>query len=146
LTPPQHAIGRPQVVYHAVRSTIERTVSRDDLDYQLLRHLTDEPAVSQRRLASRLGISVGKANYCLRALVDRGWVKANNFRRSDNKWAYAYLLTPSGAAAKVRLTRAFLARKEQEYESLQVEILELRGELGEAAGRGQAALKKQGPG
>lgn len=102
---------------------------QDDLDYELLRQITDEPAASQRGLASRLGVSVGKVNYCLRALVDKGWVKANNFRRSDNKWAYAYLLTPRGASAKVRLAHDFLARKESEFELLQHEIAALRREL-----------------
>jgi EPS-associated MarR family transcriptional regulator len=99
------------------------------LDYELLRQLADQPAASQRSLAEHLGVSVGKVNYCLRALVDKGWVKADNFRRSDNKLAYAYLLTPSGARAKLRLTRDFLARKEQEFEALRHEIAALRGEL-----------------
>ena len=101
----------------------------NDLDYEILRQITDQPTASQRGLAARLGVSVGKVNYCLRALVDKGWVKANNFRRSDNKWAYVYLLTPRGASAKVRLARAFLAHKEQEFERLQTEIAALRGEL-----------------
>jgi MarR family transcriptional regulator, temperature-dependent positive regulator of motility len=94
----------------------------NDLDYELLRHITDAPAASQRGLASRMGVSVGKLNYCLRALVDKGWVKAN-------KWAYAYLLTPRGASAKLRLAKNFLARKEQEFERLQSEIASLRSEL-----------------
>src|SRR6185369_6897882 len=97
-------------------------MSSDDLDYELLDQLTKEPAASQRRLASRMGVSVGKVNYCIRALVDKGWVKANNFRRSDNKLAYAYLLTPSGIEAKARLTRSFLKRKLIEFEQLQSEI------------------------
>ena len=104
---------------------------QDDLDYELLRQITDEPAASQRGLATRLGVSVGKVNYCMRALVDKGWVKANNFRRSDNKWAYAYLLTPRGASAKVRLAHDFLAHKEREFERLQHEIATLRRELKE---------------
>ena len=104
---------------------------QDDLDYELLRQITDEPAASQRGLATRLGVSVGKVNYCLRALVDKGWVKANNFRRSDNKWAYVYLLTPHGASAKLRLAHDFLARKEREFERLQGEIATLRRELKE---------------
>jgi len=104
-------------------------MSRDDLDYELLRQLADQPDASQRGLAERMGISVGKVNYCLRALIDKGWVKVNNFRRSDNKWGYAYLLTPSGAVAKVRLMRAFLARKERDFEALQVEIATLRVQL-----------------
>lgn len=101
----------------------------DDLQYQLLKRLTNDPRASQRSLARHLGVSVGKVNYCIRALVDKGWVKANNFRRSDNKLAYAYLLTRAGMAAKIRLTRDFLLRKEREYETLQREIHELRFEL-----------------
>lgn len=101
----------------------------DDLQYELLKQLTNDPKASQRSLAQNLGVSVGKVNYCIRALVDKGWVKANNFRRSDNKLAYAYLLTRSGMAAKIRLTRDFLLRKEQEYETLQREIDALRFEL-----------------
>ena len=104
-------------------------MSGDNLDYKLLHHLTSQPGASQRGLAAGLGVSVGKLNYCLRALVDKGWVKASNFRRSDNKWAYAYLLTPSGVSAKLLLARAFLASKEQEFEQLQSMILELRNEV-----------------
>jgi EPS-associated MarR family transcriptional regulator len=100
-----------------------------NLDYELLSEITQQPGTSQRGLAARLGVSVGKINYCLRALVARGWVKASNFRRADNKWAYAYLLTPSGANAKLRLARDFLARKEAEFERLQSEIHALRDEL-----------------
>ena len=105
----------------------------DDLDYELLRQLADQPEASQRGLAARLGVSVGKINYCLRALMDKGWVKADNFRRSDNKWAYTYLLTPRGAAAKLRLTQDFLSRKEREFEQLQHEIRNLRSELNDRA-------------
>jgi MarR family transcriptional regulator, temperature-dependent positive regulator of motility len=75
-----------------------------------------------------LGVSLGKANYCLRALITKGLVKAENYRKSDNKLAYLYLLTPSGFAAKAELTRAFLARKTQEYEALRTEIDRLRTE------------------
>jgi MarR family transcriptional regulator, temperature-dependent positive regulator of motility len=100
-----------------------------DLDYALLKHIDEQGVANQRDLAARMGISLGKVNYCLRAVIDRGWVKANNFRRSDNKLAYAYLLTPSGVSAKVRLTRDFLERKEREFETLQQEISVLRQEL-----------------
>lgn len=103
----------------------------DDLPLELLRQLCDRPEASQRSLATRLGVSLGSLNYCLRALVDRGWVKANNFRRSDNKLAYAYYLTPSGMSAKFRLTALFLRRKEQEFADLQAEIARLRNELAE---------------
>lgn len=100
-----------------------------DIDYELLREIAAQDGASQRDLARRLGVSVGKVNYCLRAVIDRGWVKANNFRRSDNKWAYAYLLTPNGMNAKLQLARAFLSRKEQEYLLLQNEIAELRRDI-----------------
>ncbi|QPF72746.1 MarR family EPS-associated transcriptional regulator [Roseateles sp. DAIF2] len=96
------------------------------LDYELLCALDSRDYTSQRLLADRLGVSVGKINYCLRAVVDRGWVKVNNFRRADNKWAYAYLLTPSGMSAKLQLARAFLEQKEHEYAQLQWEIQALR--------------------
>jgi len=102
-----------------------------DLDLELLRQLEQETGSNQRDLAERLGVSVGKINYCMKAVVDRGWVKVNNFRRADNKLAYAYLLTPSGARAKIQMTRAFLARKEQEFERLQKEIRALRDEVSE---------------
>ncbi len=108
----------------------------DEFDYKLLQRLSQEPEVSQRSMATRLGVSVGKVNFCLRALVDKGWVKAGNFRRSDNKWAYAYVLTPAGAAAKLRLARAFLARKVDEFEALQGEIDALRRELTDAPASG----------
>ena len=99
------------------------------LDYELLQQIATQSRASQRGLAVRLGVSVGKVNYCLRALVDKGWVKASNFRRSDNKLAYAYLLTPMGVSAKLLLARDFLTRKEQEFEQLQVEIAALRNEV-----------------
>src|SRR6187397_1514880 len=100
-----------------------------DLDYHLLRQIAGHASTNQRDLAQRMGVSVGKINYCLRAVIDRGWVKVNNFRRADNKWAYAYLLTANGARAKARLAHAFLDRKEQEFEQLQREIRTLRDEL-----------------
>lgn len=106
----------------------------DHLHYELLRQIAQhqdapENATNQRALAQRLGVSVGKINYCLRAVVDKGWVKVANFRRADNKWAYTYLLTPSGMRAKVRLTRDFLGRKEREFEQLQIELALLRAEV-----------------
>jgi len=101
----------------------------DDMGYELLRQIDQEPSASQRNLALRLGVSVGKVNYCLRALMDKGWVKANNFRSSQNKLAYAYLLTPRGATAKAKLARAFLARKEAEFEQMKNEIVLLQQEV-----------------
>ena len=104
----------------------------DNTDYELLRQLTHEPAASQRSLAAHLGVSVGKINYCLGALVSKGLVKANNFRRSDNKLAYAYVLTPAGIEEKTVLAKAFLQRKVSEFEQIQREIDALRIETREA--------------
>ncbi len=98
----------------------------DTTRYELLKTLKDNPDLSQRDLAKRLGISLGKVNFCLNALVEKGWLKVNNFRKSDNKLAYAYLLTPHGLEEKSRITLHFLKFKVQEYERLQAEIAELK--------------------
>jgi len=96
----------------------------------VLRLLAAQPRGSQREIASSLGVSLGKINYCLRALIARGLVKAENFRRSSNRLAYVYLLTPDGIAAKAELTRRFLARRMAEYEALRREIEGLERESG----------------
>lgn len=101
----------------------------DPFRLQALRVLAEQPQLSQRELSVALGLSLGKTHYLLHALLDRGLVKARNFRRSDNKLAYAYVLTPSGLKEKLRLTRAFLARKELEFERLKATIVHLRAEL-----------------
>ena len=108
--------------------------SADELSVALLRRLADAPQASQRELARDTGVSLGKLNYALRALVDKGWVKAGNFGRSPYKVRYAYLLTPRGIEAKARLTRAFLDHKLTEYDRLSVEIEDLRAELGDGMG------------
>ena len=84
-------------------------------------------------MAQELGMSLGKANYLLRALLSKGYVKVQNFRHSSNKRGYAYLITPEGMSAKAELTRHFLARKIEEYDTLRVEIERLRGETERAA-------------
>jgi EPS-associated MarR family transcriptional regulator len=94
--------------------------------YSLLQILEENPGLSQRNMAKRLGVSLGKINYCLNALVDKGSVKINNFRNSNNKPAYIYLLTPSGMDQKARMTVRFLQSKVQEYERLREEIEELK--------------------
>lgn len=101
----------------------------DETRYRLLKTLEAHPQMTQRQIAAELGISVGKANYCLRALVEKGWVKLDNARRNPNKRAYGYLLTPSGLAAKARVARSFLQKKRTEYEALEREIDELRREI-----------------
>jgi EPS-associated MarR family transcriptional regulator len=94
----------------------------------VLRVLASHPHLSQRQVASSVGVSLGKANYCIRALIAKGFVKAENYRKSSNKLAYLYLLTPAGVAAKADLTRHFLALKVQEYEALRLEIERLERE------------------
>ena len=101
----------------------------DEIRYRILRELEQDPKISQRALAQSLGVSVGKANFCLRALVEKGLIKVNNFRRSGIKRAYAYHLTPRGMKDKARMTRLFLKIKQREYEALQAEIEELRKEV-----------------
>lgn len=101
----------------------------EEINLELLRRLESEPQVNQRSLAGSLGLSLGKANYCLRALVAKGLVKISNFRRSDNKLAYAYLLTPKGLQEKARLTIAFLKLRREEYERLQIEIAQLQADV-----------------
>jgi len=102
----------------------------------VLRLLDESPSRSQREVAHELGMSLGKANYVLRALLGKGFVKVQNFRNSQNKRGYAYLLTPEGVAAKGELTRAFLERKIREYDALRLEIERLKAE---SAGDSQAS-------
>lgn len=103
----------------------------DELSITILRRLADSPAVNQRELAEHAGVSLGRLNYALRALVEKGWVKVGNFGRNPNKLGYAYLLTPRGIDAKTRLTKAFLARKMREYDQLREQIAGLQREVGE---------------
>lgn len=96
---------------------------------KVLRHLEDNPSVTQRELAEILGISLGKTNYCMKALISKGMVKAKNFKNSANKRAYLYILTPKGIEAKARISVRFLQRKVEEYEALKIEIDQLKSEL-----------------
>lgn len=107
----------------------------EEAHYRLLRLLESEPQLSQREIADRLGISLGKVNYCLRALAEKGWVKAGNFYRSANKRAYLYKLTPRGVTEKAAMTVRFLRRKESEYRVLVREIEALRREINGGGGR-----------
>ena len=102
---------------------------REQALLRILKILSEEPGISQRQLAERLGISLGKINYLLKALLEKGLIKAGNFRRNDYKLGYLYLLTPEGMKAKLRLTLAYLDRKEAEYEALRREIETMRAYL-----------------
>lgn len=101
----------------------------DEYRYKILKLVEAKPDISQRELASQLGISLGKVNFCLKALIEKGLLKATNFRNSKNKLAYMYLLTPSGIEEKASITLRFLKYKMQEYEVLRMEIEELHHEV-----------------
>ena len=103
-------------------------MSDQSTSYSLLKTLETNPGLSQRALAKRLGVSLGKVNFCLNALIEKGCLKVSNFRNSENKLAYAYLLTPCGVEQKTRLTVEFLQIKSQQYEQLRSEIEELQRE------------------
>jgi len=102
---------------------------QEDTHFRVLALLEKTPDVSQRDLAKALGVSLGGVNYSLRALVDRGMVKAQNFSKSERKLAYAYVLTPQGLAEKTKLTARFLKRKMEEYEALRAEIDSLQNTI-----------------
>lgn len=116
------------------------TPAPDPSQWSLLRLLTEQPNLSQRELSLALGLSLGKTHHVLHALLDKGLVKARNFKRHDNKLAYAYLLTPAGLREKLSLTRRFLAHKEAEFTQLQATIASLRAEVAAAP---QAKVTRQ---
>lgn len=116
------------VVMRAVHQLNTLRMLDETTHYGLLKTLEDNPSLSQRALAKRLGISLGKVNFCLNALVEKGCLKVNNFRNSDNKLAYAYVLTSQGIESRARMTVDFLKYKVQEYERLRTEIEELKRE------------------
>lgn len=103
---------------------------REQTHLHVLKILAERPGISQRELAEVLSVSLGKINYLIKALLEKGLIKAENFRRSDHKLGYLYVLTPSGIETRLHLARAYLARKEAEYEALRQELVELREELG----------------
>ena len=106
------------------------SVLSDKDRYELLKLLETQPELSQREIAKHLGISLGKVNFCLKALVDKGLVKARRFRKSTNKKAYLYVLTLKGIEEKSKVTVRFLARKQAEHRQLQEEIESLKAEAG----------------
>jgi EPS-associated MarR family transcriptional regulator len=105
---------------------------QEDTYFRVMRILQENPDLTQRELAEKLGVSVGGLNYCLKALMDKGWVKMQNFQNSKNKFKYVYLLTPQGIAERVALTSRFLDRKMQEYEALKAEIESLHQDVQQA--------------
>lgn len=114
---------------NSIRGSKSKPKSKPEIELEILSHLEAQPNVSQRSLASEVGVSLGSVNYCLKALVEKGLVKAENFRKSSNKIGYAYLLTPRGIQEKSKLTASFLKRKQAEYRLLEQEINYLRAQL-----------------
>ncbi len=109
------------------------TSSALETDLRALQLLAHQPTLNQRELAVELGVSLGKVNYCLRALLAKGFLKAQNFKNSKNKLAYAYVLTPAGITARADLTAQFLQVKVAEYERLHQQISELRQSMAKEA-------------
>ena len=102
---------------------------KSDAEYLILKKLEDNPYLTQRQLSKELGVSLGKTNYVINALIDKGWLKLMNFKRSDKKLGYSYLLTTQGITEKTALAQKFLKRKSDEYNKLKEEIENLRNEL-----------------
>jgi EPS-associated MarR family transcriptional regulator len=100
----------------------------DEYRYRILRLLENNPTASQREIARELGVSLGRINYCLQALIEKGLIKVNNFRQNESKRAYLYYLTPKGMKEKARVTVRFLQLKLDEYESLKRQVAELKRE------------------
>lgn len=103
--------------------------------YRVLRLIEEHPRLTQRELAERLGISLGKVNYCLRALIDRGFVKARNFKNIERKLQYAYALTPKGVQERTRVALEFLRRKADEFDEIQDELERLQAQLSQSRQR-----------
>ena len=104
-------------------------MTNQELEYRALKILEQQPSLTQRQLAEELGVSLGKTHYLVKSLIDVGWVKFDNFQKSNSKWGYAYLLTPMGIAEKATITARFLVRKQREYNELQQEIAQLQEEV-----------------
>ncbi len=109
---------------------------QEDTHFRVMRILQENPDLTQRELAERVGVSVGGLNYCLKALMEKGLVKMKNFANSKNKFGYVYVLTPRGMAEKAAITHRFLQRKVEEYEALKTEIQALQSEVWKTGGAG----------
>lgn len=109
---------------------------KDEIAYKLLKLIESEPHLSQREIAQKMGVSLGKTNYCLKALIDKGFIKLQNFYNNNKKSAYIYFLTPKGIEEKAEVTYRFLQRKIDEYEKIKVEITNLQNETAIANERG----------
>ena len=104
-------------------------MNKQELEYRVLKLLGQQPVMTQRQIAEKLNVSLGKTHYLIKSFIDVGWIKLDNFQRSDIKWGYAYLLTPNGIIEKAVITAQFLTRKQREYSDLQLEIQQLQEEI-----------------
>lgn len=111
--------------------TSRQSKIQEDTYFRIMRILQENPELSQRDLAEQLGMSLGGLNYCLKALMEKGFIKLENFQNSKHKLKYVYILTPSGVAKKMAMTARFLKRKMEEYEALKAEIEALKAEVNE---------------
>jgi len=123
MTPNGGSVAKPLFM------TSRRSQLQEDNYFRVLRLLQDNPDLTQREIADKLGLSTSGLNYCLKALIDKGWVKVHNFSQSKNKFGYIYVLTPQGLSEKLTLTGRFLQRKIAEYEALKAEIDGLNAEM-----------------
>ena len=106
-------------------------MNKQDIQLDLLRRLESNPEYTQRELSKEMGVSLGKVNYCIKKLTEKGLIKITNFKQNPNKVGYAYLLTPRGIEEKTKLTFSFLKRKIKEYEILKDEINKLKEDIGQ---------------
>lgn len=109
---------------------------KDEIIYKLLKLIENEPHLSQREIAQKMGVSLGKTNYCLKALIDKGFIKLQNFYNNKKKTAYIYFLTPQGIEEKATVTYRFLQRKIKEYENIKQEIESLKVEAADLKEKG----------
>jgi EPS-associated MarR family transcriptional regulator len=114
----------------------------DEYRYRILKLLENNPTASQRDIARELGVSLGRVNYCLQALIEKGLIKMNNFRQNESKRAYLYYLTPKGVQEKTKVTVRFLKAKLDEYENLKLEVAQLQREAGKSGNLNQAGKEK----
>ena len=124
-----HSMNGKSINRAVACQSIKEFMSNEEIEYKTLKVLEANPQLSQRQLSAELGVSLGKAHYVLKSLIEVGWVKLDNFRRSDNKLGYAYVLTPAGIAEKAKITSRFLVRKQREYMVLRSEIEALQLEV-----------------
>ena len=138
-----HSTKTLSTVFIVIRATKNRSEKMsEDFQYNVIKLIEQDPEISQRELSRELGVSLGKVNYCLHALIDKGWIKAKNFKNSSNKLAYRYLLTPKGVQQKTVVAANFLKRKLAEYEQLQLEIESLRQDVEQLAVQRQQASEE----